>query len=53
MALEKLYRALVFLGRFAGIKRAEVSALVRLQIDFARVESILAGFNFLIIVRVL
>lgn len=42
MALEVLDRAFVFLGRFAAVEGAEVFALARLRIYFARVEPVLA-----------
>lgn len=42
VALEKLHRAFVLLGRFACIKRAEVFSLTSFGIYFSRVEPVLA-----------
>jgi hypothetical protein len=46
MPLEVLNLALVLLCRRAARKRAEIPPLVRLRIHLARVEPILAGFEF-------
>src|SRR5689334_9876309 len=46
MPLEKLHGAFVLLGGFAAVEGAEVAALVRLRIRFARVEPVLAGLQF-------
>src|SRR5689334_162113 len=44
--LEELHVPLVLLGRRHRVERAQVSTLVRLAVDLARVETVFTGFEF-------
>src|ERR1051326_2838721 len=46
LVLEELHRTLVLLGFFHRAEGAQVSSLAGFRIDLARVEAVLAGFEF-------
>lgn len=46
LTFEKLYLALMFLRLLSGIKRAEVFTFFGLGVNFLRIQTILARFQF-------